>query len=84
VNTMSPAYQKTLAALTGAFSAAGASASGASAQARGMIYAMIQRQAAMLSFLDDFKMLGVVFFAIIPIFFLMKRPKMSGGSVPVH
>jgi hypothetical protein len=26
----------------------------------------------------------VVFFAIIPIFFLMRRPKMSAGSVPVH
>ena len=84
VNPMSAAYQKLLASLTAAFSSAGASATGAAAQAHGMIYAMIQRQAAMLAFLDDFKMLGVVFFAIIPIFFLMKRPKMSGGAVPVH
>jgi hypothetical protein len=49
-----------------------------------MIYGVLERQAAMLAFLDNFKLLGVVFFAIIPIFFLMKRPKMSGGSVPVH
>ena len=49
-----------------------------------MIYNIIQRQATMLSFVDDFKMLGVVFFAIIPIFFLMRRPQMGGGSVPVH
>jgi hypothetical protein len=49
-----------------------------------MIYAVLERQAVMLAFLDNFKMLGVVFFAIIPIFFLMKRPKMRGGNVPVH
>jgi DHA2 family multidrug resistance protein len=84
VNPMSLAYQSKLASLTSAFTSAGGSPTGAAAQARGMIYGIIQRQAAMLSFLDDFKLLGVVFFAIIPIFFLLKRPKMSGGSIPVH
>jgi MFS transporter, DHA2 family, multidrug resistance protein len=53
-------------------------------RAEGMVYGMIQRQAAMLSFLDDFKLLGVIFVAIIPLFFLLKRPKMGGGNVPVH
>lgn len=38
----------------------------------------------MLAFLDNFKLLGVIFFAIILIFFLMPRPRMSGGSVPAH
>jgi DHA2 family multidrug resistance protein len=84
VNTMSAAYRTKLAAFTSAFTFAGSSGPGAAAQARGMIYNIVQRQATMLSFLDDFKLLGVVFFAIIPIFFLMRRPKMSGGSVPVH
>ena len=51
---------------------------------RDQVLAIIARQATMLSFVEEFKMLGVVFFAIIPIFFLMRRPKMSGGSVPVH
>jgi hypothetical protein len=37
----------------------------------------------MLAFLDNFKMLGVVFFAIIPILLFMKRPKAHGG-IPVH
>jgi DHA2 family multidrug resistance protein len=84
VNPMSVAYRRTLLSLTSAFSSAGGSSTGAASQAHGMIYNIIQRQATMLSFVDDFKMLGVVFFAIIPIFFLMRRPKMSGGSVPVH
>jgi MFS transporter, DHA2 family, multidrug resistance protein len=84
VNTMSPAYRTTLVAFSNAFTSGGSSSPGAAAQARGMIYNIIGRQAAMLSFLDDFKLLAIVFFAIIPIFFLLRRPKMSGGSVPVH
>ena len=83
-NPLNPAYQKILTAFTGAFTSGGSSGPGAAAQARGMVYGIISRQAAMLSFLDDFKLLGIVFFAIIPIFFLLKRPKMSGSNVPVH
>jgi len=38
----------------------------------------------MLAFIDNFKMLGVVFFAVIPILVLMRKPKGTAGSVPVH
>ena len=43
----------------------------ASAQAHGMIYNTVQRQAVMLAFIDNFKMLGVVFFALIPVLLSM-------------
>ena len=55
----------------------------AAGQAHGMIYATVQRQAAMLAFLDNFKILGVVFFAVIPVLLLMRKPKPT-GNVPVH
>jgi MFS transporter, DHA2 family, multidrug resistance protein len=84
VNTFSEAYRNMLNGLTASFMASGSSAANATARAEGMIYSMIQRQAMMLSFLDDFKLLGVVFFLIIPLFFMLKRPKMGGGNVPVH
>jgi DHA2 family multidrug resistance protein len=84
VNTYSASYRNMASALTASFTASGSSAANAALRAEGMIYATIQRQAAMLSFVDDFKLLGVVFFAIIPLFFLLKRPKMGGGNVPVH
>ena len=84
VNPYSYAYRNIVNQLTASFTASGASAASAAHRAEGMIYGMIQRQATMLSFLDDFKLLGIVFFAIIPLFFLLKRPKMGGGSVPVH
>src|SRR5215472_16423679 len=84
INPMNAAYQNMINGTTGTLMAHGANATQATSQAHSMIYGVLERQAVMLAFLDNFKMLGVVFFAIIPIFFLMKRPKMSGGSVPVH
>jgi len=38
----------------------------------------------MLAFIDNFKMLGVVFLAVIPALLLMRKPKAAAGGVPVH
>jgi len=38
----------------------------------------------MLSFIDNFNMLGVVFFAVIPVLVMMRKPKAPAGGVPVH
>jgi DHA2 family multidrug resistance protein len=84
VNDMNPALKTTLAGFAATSVSGGSSGPGAAAQAHGMLFNMIERQATMLAFLDNFKLLGVIFFAIIPIFFLVKRPRMGGGSVPVH
>lgn len=56
----------------------------AGAQAQAMIYGTIQRQAVMMAFIDNFKMLGIVFFAVIPILLLMKKPRAQPGGVSVH
>ncbi len=42
--------------------------------ALGIIYREVQRQALMLSFNDSFRYLFLIFFAIIPFLFLLKRP----------
>jgi len=84
VNDMNPALRSTLAGTSANLISHGSSVANAGVQAHGMVFNMIERQAAMLAFLDNFKLLGVIFFAIIPIFFLMRRPKMGGGAVPVH
>jgi DHA2 family multidrug resistance protein len=84
VNNFSAAYRAKLSALTVAFVSGGSSGPVAASQAHGMIYTMVQRNAMMLAFLDNFKMLGVVFFCVIPILLLMKKPKGRGGDVPVH
>jgi len=82
-NELSAAYHNTLQGIQFRLIAAGSTAAQAASQAHAMVYGNIERQAAMLSFLDDFKMLGLTFLAVIPILVLMRKPK-PGGSVPVH
>ncbi|GAC1669032.1 MAG: MDR family MFS transporter [Candidatus Acidiferrum sp.] len=84
VNAYSAAYHGTVTGMQARLVSAGMNASSASARAHGMIYNMVERQAAMLSFLDNFKILGIVFFGIIPILLLLKKPKVPAGGVPVH
>ncbi len=82
-NELSAAYHNMLNGLQLKLVAAGSTAAHANAQAHGMVYGTIQRQAAMLAFLDNFKMLGIVFFAVIPVLLLMRKPKVH-GALPVH
>ena len=84
VNDFSAAYHNTLNGTQAKLIAAGSTAGHASAQAHGMIYNAVERQAVMLAFIDNFKMLGVVFFAVIPILVLMRKPRVPAGGVPVH
>src|ERR1700744_5023848 len=85
VNSLSAAYQNAIAGTQLKLVAAGSTAAHAAAQAQGMIYGTVQRQAIMLSFIDNFKLLGVVFLAVIPVLLLLKRPKgKPAGDVPVH
>jgi len=44
---------------------------------------MLQRQANMLAYLDNFHVLAYVILAMVPTLFLMKRTKSSGGMA-VH
>jgi len=84
VNDFSAAYHRMLNATAAAFVTGGSNGPTAGSQAHAMIYGTIQRQAVMLSFIDNFKMLGVVFFAVIPVLVLMRKPKAPAGGVPVH
>jgi MFS transporter, DHA2 family, multidrug resistance protein len=82
-NPFSLAYQKMLAGFTATFATAGSTGPNAAAKATGMVYGVVQRQAAMLAFLDNYKMLGVVFLMVLPVLLLLKKPK-GAVSAPVH
>src|ERR1700720_1164561 len=84
VNDFSVAYHNTLNGMHTKLVASGSTISHATSQAQTMIYNTVQRQAAMMAFIDNFKMLGVVFFAVIPILLMMKKPRARAGAVPVH
>ena len=83
-NELSAAYHNTLNGIQAKLIAAGSTTANASAQAHGFIYGTIERQAAMLSFLDDFKMLGIVFLAVVPVLLLLRKPRVPSSGVPVH
>ena len=56
----------------------------AARQAQGLLYGMVQRQASMLSFIDAFRMLAVLFLLMIPVMFLMKKSKPGKAPVAVE
>jgi DHA2 family multidrug resistance protein len=83
VNTLSTTFENKLHAIAASFNIGGSSGPGATAQAYGMVYSLVQRQAVMKAFIDNFYMLGVVFLVVIPILMLLKRPP-KGASAPAH
>jgi DHA2 family multidrug resistance protein len=50
----------------------------------GMVYSEVQRQASVLSFLDDFRMLSWIFFLIAPVVFLIRRPRAPAAAAAAH
>lgn len=56
----------------------------AALQARAAIWSMIQQQAAEMSYNTTFRILAILFIAMIPFVFLMKRPSMKKGPASAH
>ena len=48
------------------------------------VYQGAQQQAALLSYLDNFKVLGLLFLALIPLLLLVRAGKGGGGPAPAH
>ena len=48
------------------------------------IYQQAVQQATLLSYLEDFKILGVMSLALLPLLLLVKPGKGGGAAVPVH
>jgi MFS transporter, DHA2 family, multidrug resistance protein len=61
----------------------GTSSGDAQKQAYGVVQNLVQRQATMLAYIDNFHLLGYVILAMVPTVFLMKKTKSSGGMA-VH
>jgi len=74
-------YQSTLEAMKQMLISKGADAVHAAAQAQQMVYNMVQRQAMLLSFLENFQFLTYLFLAVIPLMFLMKKIGPRKGQV---
>jgi DHA2 family multidrug resistance protein len=73
INEYNPGYQQTFAQAKAALMHQGSSAYDAAVQANVFIYQSVLRQATMLSFIDCFWLLSVLFLAVIPLVFLLKK-----------
>jgi DHA2 family multidrug resistance protein len=49
-----------------------------------MVYAMVQKQAALLSYIDTFWVLAIGFMALVPLIFLLRKPAPGAGAPPAH
>jgi DHA2 family multidrug resistance protein len=84
VNIYDPATQSIFSQMQNAFMAAGADAVTATNRAYAALFGMVQRQASIVSFVDLFQILGFVFFAMVPLVLLMKRPRSGAGPMAAH
>ena len=84
VTVYDPASQSLLAGLRSAFMAGGADAATATNQAYVALSGLVQRQAAMVSFVGIFQLLGIVFVAMVPLVLLMKRPRGRADAPAAH
>jgi MFS transporter, DHA2 family, multidrug resistance protein len=49
-----------------------------------LIYGEVQRQALLMAFVDDFRLIAWIFFLLTPVVFLMRRPQILGGNAAAH
>jgi MFS transporter, DHA2 family, multidrug resistance protein len=83
VSASNPAFRSMLQGATQAMRAHGSSGAFATQQAYALVQGTMQRQAAMLAYLDDFRLLGISILVMVPLVFLMKKGK-PGGGMAVH
>jgi len=79
ITPYSSVAQSTLEAMKQAFMARGMDAATATQQANAAAFGMVQQQAAMMSYIDTFFLLAVMFVACLPLILIMRRPS-KGGS----
>jgi DHA2 family multidrug resistance protein len=84
VNLYNHPSQNSLSHLQAFFMSGGASISMASHQAYLAIWGMVEQQARMMSYNDAFHLLAIMFFCMLPIIFLMKKPSGRGERMAVH
>ena len=82
VTSYSPATQTMFNQMRGAFMASGADAVTATSRANAAVFGLVQKQAAMVSFVGIFQLLGVLFIVLVPLVLLMKRPKGRAAAPP--
>ena len=83
LNPANPQLRQTLAGMQAMLMAKGANASLAAQRALALLYGTVQQQSALLSFVEAFFVLSLIFVAMAPMVLIMRRPR-SGKTVAAH
>jgi MFS transporter, DHA2 family, multidrug resistance protein len=75
VNAYTSSARMMFESLRSTFIARGSDAATATERAYAALFGMVQKQAAMISFIDGFKLLGFMFLLMLPLILLMKKPQ---------
>jgi DHA2 family multidrug resistance protein len=84
LSPVNPQYMAMLHGLAAALRTRGSDAVEAAKQAQALLYGEMQRQAAMLAFIDVFWILGVLCLGMIPLMFVLKKSPMHGPPPSAH
>ena len=84
VDAYSPEAQHALESARQGFIASGSDPVTATQRAYAATFGLVQQHAAMLSFVDVFRLLGVIFLCLLPLVLLMKRPRTTAGAAAAH
>ena len=84
VTALDPETQSLFAQLQAGFMAAGSDAVTATSRTYGALFGVVQQQAAIVSFVGLFEAMGLVFFLLLPLVALMKRPRAGRGPAAAH
>jgi MFS transporter, DHA2 family, multidrug resistance protein len=79
VSQFDPGTQQMFLRMRSAFVGAGADMVTATERAYFALFGMVQKQAAMMSFVDGFRLLAYVFVLLLPLIFLMRKPRHHEG-----
>ena len=84
INVYDPVSRSRIEQIINGLIAAGSDAVTATQRAYVILEGMLFRQASMVTFVTIFRVMGMVFLLMIPLVFLMKRPKRGGAAVAAH
>jgi DHA2 family multidrug resistance protein len=84
VNPSSPQIQLYLHGLASTLMSRGSDPYTATQRADGALWGMVLRQASMISFVDTFRAMAVVFLLVLPLLLVLKRPRARGGGLSLH
>lgn len=84
ITPYNPKARALMSHLEAGMKAHGSGSTTAAQQTYGAVFGMIEKQATMLSYIDVFQILAVIFVLMIPLVLLMKKPSHAVKPAPVH